>query len=403
MMDLNFLKPLIKKNEKKIVLLVMDGLGGLPQHSKGLTELETANTPNLDTLAAEGICGLQLPVGSGITPGSGPGHLALFGYNPRKYQVGRGILSANGIEFPLQPGDITARGNFCTVDENNVIQDRRAGRIPTEKNKELCELLRNNISIPDVEVFVETEKEYRFVLVLRGKNLSYELHDTDPQEIGKKPLPATAFKEQAKQTAKIVDMFLAQAQEILRDHHPANMILLRGFSTKPDWPTMQESFGVHAAAIAAYPMYRGLAGLLGMEILKTGETIEDEFETLKDQWNNYDFFYVHIKKTDSSGEDGDFAKKVKIIEDVDKMIPLLTSLQPDVIVVTGDHSTPSLHKAHSWHPVPVLLWSKQCRTDQVQSFGERACITGGLGPRFPADDLLPLALANAEKIEKFGA
>jgi len=402
-MELEFIKPLLKQSDSKIVLLVMDGLGGLPLNPSGLTELETAKTPHLDLLAKEGICGLQLPVGSGITPGSGPGHLALFGYNPRKYTVGRGILSANGIGFPIQPGDVTARGNFCTIDGNGIITDRRAGRIPSEKNKELCEVLRDNISLPGVEIFIETEKEYRFVLVLRGEGLSAEIHDTDPQEVGKKPLHATAFAEKAQRTADIVNNFLQQTQRILHDHHPANMVLLRGFSTKPDWPTMQESFGVHAAAIAAYPMYRGLAGLLGMDILQTGETIQEEFETLKQQWNNYDFFYVHIKKTDSSGEDGNFDKKVEIIEQVDHMIPQLRELNPAVIIVTGDHSTPALHKAHSWHPVPVLLWSKLCRTDFVKEFGERACVTGALGPRFPAEDLLPLALANAERLEKFGA
>lgn len=401
-MDLDFVRKLIKPAETKIVMLVIDGLGGLPRKSDNFTELEAANTPHLDALATQGICGLQQLVGSGITPGSGPGHLALFGYDPVKYQVGRGVLSALGIGFELESKDVAARGNFCTIDENGYVTDRRAGRISTEKNNELCELLRK-IELPGVDVFVETVKEHRLLLVLRGEGLSGEIIDTDPQEIGKKPLPPKTLSSEAEHTANLVKQFIDQTREILADQRPANMVLLRGIGKKPDWPSMVNVFGLKSAAIAAYPMYRGLAKLLGMDILETGTTIKDEFSTLENNWDDFDFFYLHVKKSDSAGEDGDFDRKASVIEEVDKEIPRLLDLNPDVIMATGDHSTPSLIKVHSWHPVPVLLWSKHCRVDKVDRFGERACMTGGLGPRFPAVDLMPLALANAQRLEKFGA
>jgi len=401
-MDLDFLKTLIKSNDTKIVLIVIDGLGGLPREKNGLTELETARTPNLDLLASESICGLQQPVNTGITPGSGPGHLALFGYNPVKYQVGRGILAAHGIGFDLRPGDVAARGNFCTIDENGRVTDRRAGRISTEKNQELCELLRN-IKIPGVEVFVETVKEHRLLLVLRGQGLSGKIIDTDPQEIGKKPLDPKPLSSEATRTVELVGQFLNQVKNVLSDQSPANMVLLRGFSEKPNWPTIKKSFGLKSAAVAAYPMYRGLAKLLGMDLLETGKTIQEEFNTSEKNWDKFDFFFLHVKGSDSAGEDGDFDRKVKIIEELDNEISRLKGLNPDVIIVTGDHSTPAVMKFHSWHPVPILIYSKFCRPDNVKSFGERACITGGLGPRFPAEDILPLALANAKRLEKFGA
>lgn len=402
-MDLDFISKLVKPADTKIVMLVMDGLGGHPIKEGGLTELETANTLNLDKLAEKSICGLQTPIGSGITPGSGPGHLSIFGYDPIKYQVGRGVLAANGIGFDLKPGDVAARGNFCTVDENGLVLDRRAGRISNETNKDLCKKICENINIPGVEVFIETVKEHRFLLVLRGDGLSGELFDTDPQVVGKKSLEPRMKTSDENKTTSIVKSFIDQASKILADEHPANMILLRGFSKKPDWPCFPDTFGLRSAAIAAYPMYRGLAKLIGMNVLETGEKIEDEFVTLEQNWDDYDFFFIHIKKTDSYGEDGNFDAKVKIIEEVDSLLPRLMNLNPDVIIVTGDHSTPSLLKGHSWHPVPTLIYSKQCRPDNVKQFGEKTCITGGLGPRLPAVDMMPIAMANALRLEKFGA
>jgi 2,3-bisphosphoglycerate-independent phosphoglycerate mutase len=401
-MDLEFINKLIKHADTKIVMLVLDGIGGLPREIDNKTELEKAYKPNLDELASKGICGLHIPVGPGITPGSGPGHLGIFGFNPELYQIGRGVLEALGIDFDLKKGDIAARGNFCTIDKNGVIIDRRAGRISTEKNKEICKLLSERINIPGVKVFVETLKEHRFLIVLRGDDLKGNLIDTDPQEIGLKPLEPKGGTGSDK-TVKIVKQFLNQTKDIISNHYPANMVLLRGFSEKPSWPSFPKIFGLNSAAIACYPMYRGLARLIGMDLLETGQSIEDEFKTLEENWDKYDFFFLHVKKTDSFGEDGDFDSKVKVIEKVDQLIPRLMNLNPDVVIVTGDHSTPSILKSHSWHPVPLLIWSKYCRSDNVKEFCEKLCVTGGFGPMLPAVEILPIAMANALRFEKFGA
>ena len=401
-MDFALAQKLTINNDSKIVLLILDGVGGIPGGPEGKTELEAAVTPNLDTVAREGICGLHQPIGTGVTPGSGPAHLSVFGYDPVEHQVGRGVLAALGVNFELQDGDVAARGNFCTVDENGVITDRRAGRIATEKNKELCSLLRS-VEVPGVEVFVETVKEHRLLLVLRGEGLNGAIDDTDPQAVGKKPLEPVASDPAATKTVDLVKQFLQKAAEALKDQSPANMLTLRGFAQKPDWPTVSQIWGVRTGAIAAYPMYKGVAKLVGMDVIDTGTELEDEFETLEKRWNDYDFFYLHVKPTDSAGEDGDFERKVSIIERVDRQIPKLMALEPDVLVVTGDHSTPSVMKSHSWHPVPTLVWSKLCRPDSVQSFGERACLAGALGVRLPGYELIPLAMANAGRQEKFGA
>ncbi len=402
MASLDLMKELSIPGQGKIVMLVIDGLGGLPVKPGGPTELEAAQTPNLDALAAESICGLNVPISPGITPGSGPSHLALFGYDPLRYEIGRGVLEACGIGFPLGPNDVAARGNFCTVDENGLIADRRAGRIPTEKGAELCRILRT-IQLPGVETFVEPVKEYRFVLVLRGEGLSGGLTETDPQQLGVPPRKMEALIPEAQHTAELFNQWIAQARELLADQHPANMVLLRGPDKTPSLPSMAEVYGLKAAAIATYPMYRGVAKLVGMDILETGETLEEEVETLKTHWTGYDFFYFHVKKTDSAGEDGDFARKVAILEHVDEVvIPAIISLEPDVFIVTGDHSTPALLRSHSWHPVPTLLHSKYCRPDEVKAFGERACMRGGLG-LFSATDLMPLAMANALRLTKYGA
>lgn len=401
-MKLEFLRALAEPNDSKILLLVMDGIGGLPLELGGMTELQAARTPNLDTLAAGGVCGLHEPIGPGITPGSGPSHLALFGYDPIEYQVGRGVLSALGIEFDLRPGDVAARGNFCTVDEDGRVTDRRAGRIPTEVNRELCQILRQ-VKVPGVEVFVEPVKEYRFLLVLRGEGLVGGLYDTDPQDVGEMPLPAEAQTPAGARTADLVQRFVEGARERLADRQPANMILLRGFSTRPAWPLFTEVFKLDAAAIAGYPMYRGVARLVGMTALDSSAEVEQEIDLLEESWSSYDFFYLHVKRIDSAGEDGDFDRKVDLIEAVDRQIPRVLELAPDVILVTGDHSTPARMRYHSWHPVPTLLWSEVCRQDDVRTFSEQACLAGGLGPRFPATDLMPLAMANAGRLEKFGA
>ncbi len=399
--ELELINTISRPSPTKIVLLVIDGLGGLPHPQTGKTELETANTPNLNRLAAEAICGLTDPVSPGITPGSAPAHLALFGYNPLCFTIGRGVLEALGIDFDLECEDMAVRGNFGTIDGAGLVTDRRAGRISTEKCAELCQLL-DGWTIDNVEIFVSPVKEHRFIAVFRGEGLDPNISDSDPQQLGVAPTSITALTPQAGGTAKIVAQFVAKAQTTLAGHHPANMILLRGFSQLPQFPTMGEVYKLKPAAIASYPMYRGLAKLMGMDVLQTGTSIEDEIATLKQEYANYDYFFLHIKGADAAGEDGDFDRKVRVIEEVDRALPSLMDVKPDVLVITGDHSTPALLKAHSWHPIPVLLHSKWCRPDKVCQFSESACSSGGLG-RLPAIQIMLLAMANALKLTKFGA
>lgn len=385
----------------KIVLLVMDGLGGLPHPETGKTELETARTPNLDRLAEEGICGLSEPLGPGLTPGSGPGHLGLFGYDPFSFVIGRGILEAMGIDFPMQKGDVAARGNFCTIDERGLITDRRAGRISTEVCTRLCEDL-SRISIQGAKALVAPVEGHRFLLVLRGAGLHPDLADSDPQQLGVAPKDVAPLSREAEATAALVNEWIGKARGVLAGHHPANMVVLRGFSELPHLPSLDESYKLKPVAIAAYPMYRGLARLVGMKVVDCGRSVEEQFDTLVKQYAEHDFLFLHIKKTDSAGEDGDFDRKVKAIEEVDAAMPRLIDLKPDVIAVTGDHSTPAVMKAHSWHPVPFLLHSPLCRPDDVAEFSERGCARGALG-RFPAVDIMQLALAHAQKLTKYGA
>jgi 2,3-bisphosphoglycerate-independent phosphoglycerate mutase len=398
---LELLRSLAVEASTKIVLLSSDGLGGLPRPETGRSELETARLPHLHALAAESACGLLRHVAPGITPGSGPGHLGLFGYDPLRHQVGRGVLEALGIEFDLAPGDIAARGNFCTVDGAGLITDRRAGRIATETCVRLCERLRE-IRVPGAEVLVEPVKEHRFVLVLRGEGLGGRLTETDPQVLGRPPLAVRGLDAASARTATVVNAFVAEAGRRLADAAPANMVLLRGFDQRPDLPRFPEVLALRAAAIAAYPMYRGLARLVGMEVLKTGATFADELETLRQHWDAYDFFFLHYKDTDKAGEDGDFDAKVTALERLDAAVPALRALAPDVLVLTGDHATPSVLAAHGWQPVPVLLWSRWCGADGVTAFTERACGAGSLGV-LPAHHLLPLVMANALRLTKFGA
>ena len=403
-MDFNLIRTLLNENAAgKIVLLVMDGLGGIPIEDDGKTELEAANTPNMDALAAKSMLGLHEGIRPGITPGSGPAHLSLFGYDPLKYVVGRGALSALGIDFDLQPADLAARGNFCTVDENGLITDRRAGRIPTEITKRLCAMLREKVRIPGYEVFFEPVKEYRFLLVIRGEGLQANIQETDPQATGQPALVAAPLETDSIKAAEIAQEVIRQSKEVLAGESPANMFVLRGWAQLPDWPKFPDALNLKACAIAMYPMYRGVAKLVGMESLPAAQSYEEEFELLENRWNDYDFFFLHIKKTDSYGEDGNFEKKVNEIEAVDALLPRILALNPDVLIITGDHSTPSAMKQHSWHPVPVLFYGKTCRPDGIASFGERACLQGGLGVRFPAYELMSLAMAHAGRLEKFGA
>ncbi len=401
MADLELMKLLSMSSPSKIVLLVLDGLGGLPQPETGKTELETARTPNLDALAAKGVCGLIDPVAPGVTPGSAPGHAALFGYDPVHSEIGRGVLEAVGIDFDLQPGDFAARGNFCTVDGEGKVTDRRAGRISTDECTELCQLL-DGMMLEDVNVLVRPVREHRFIAVFRGDGLTEDVTESDPQKLGVAPLEIRPKSQAAMKMASVANLFVYRAKTALETHHPANMVLLRGFSQRPHFETLNEVYKLTPASITVYPMYRGLARLVGMEALKTGTTFEDELKTLRENYDRYDFFFIHVKGTDSAGEDGDFNRKVGVIEQVDAALSGLTDLNPEVIIVTGDHSTPALLKGHSWHPVPLLLYSPWCRPDGATEFSESACVLGGLG-RFPATDIMPLSMAHALKLNKFGA
>jgi len=398
------LSEIIRKNDKKILLVVIDGLGGLPNPETGLTELETANIPNLNQFAKEGSCGLSIPVETGITPGSGPSHLGLFGYDPIEIQIGRGVLENVGIGVELQKEDLAIRGNFATINDERIVIDRRAGRISTEENKKLVEVIKKEIpEISGIKVIINTVKEHRCAIVFRGENLSSELTENDPQKEGLSLKEIKGINEKANFTAEVMNKFLEKAESVLKKQKSkANTILLRGFSKLPQISTFQQKYKLNPVCIATYPMYKGLAKLVGMDVVETGTTIEEEIETLKNVYNNYDFFYLHIKKTDSMGEDGNFQGKVKILEEIDEKIVQIRNLKFEVIVITGDHSTPSLLKSHSWHPVPFVLISPNTFPDSVDKFTERECGKGILG-RFHSTEAIYLMLACSLKLEKFGA
>ncbi|MCG8585648.1 MAG: 2,3-bisphosphoglycerate-independent phosphoglycerate mutase [Pirellulales bacterium] len=389
------------KNDSKIVMYVGDGLGGLPQEPGGKTELEAANTPNLDALAKQGVQGGSIPVLPGISPGSGPGHLGLFGYDPLKFLIGRGALEATGIGFELTDRDVAIRCNFASLDSDGNITDRRAGRIPTEESAPIARRLRE-VKIDGIEVFVEPVKEHRFVVVLRGEGLGGEVDDTDPQATGVPPLAPNPRDEASKRTAEVAAEFVAKARELIKDEPKANGLTMRGFSAKPNLPTYEEIYGLRAAAIAVYPMYKGLARLVGMDVVGDAKTLDEQMDLLEQNWDKYDFFFIHYKYTDSTGEDGNFEAKVARTEDFDAAVPRITALKPDVLIVTGDHSTPSFLSSHSWHPVPTLLVAPPCRTDKCEAFGESDAVVGGLG-QFEAKYLMSLALANAGRLSKYGA
>jgi 2,3-bisphosphoglycerate-independent phosphoglycerate mutase len=391
---------LVTKTDSKIVLLVMDGIGDLPKDGK--TPLQAAYKPNMDALARESDLGQSVPVLLGITPGSGPGHLSLFGYDSLKYNIGRGILEALGVGVKVEKRDVVARGNFATI-KDGILVDRRAGRPVSEESKKIVDLLSEKIKrIDDVDITFYPGKEHRFVVKFTGDNLFDEVADADPQKEGLPMEWAKALNPDSEKMADIVNKLIKQIEEVLKDQPKMNFALLRGFSKHPQLPSFEENYKLKAAAIATYPMYKGLAKLVGMDVLEAGQTIEEEVETLKKAWNEYDFFYFHVKKTDSYGEDGNFEAKVKVIEETDKAVKEILSLNPDVLIITGDHSTPALLKSHSWHPVPVLLYSKYVRKGLSISYDEYECARGTLGT-ISALDIIPLALANAGKLDKYGA
>jgi len=399
-MDLELIKRLSQPADTKVVLCVLDGLGGT-QGPRGRTELEEANLLTLDRLAVAGSVGRTLPVGHGVTPGSGPGHIALFSYDPLEYEIGRGALETTGIGFDLGPHDVAARGNLCNLDAEGLITDRRAGRMPTEETAKVCEELRA-IQFPGVEVFVEPVQDQRFVLILRREGLTDQLVETDPQREGVAPYEAVATAPEGEETAALVREWVKRAREILGGRTRGNGVLLRGWSKRPAMPPFPEIWKLRAAAVTVYPMYRGVAKLCGMDSIEGAHTIDEQFDLVKQHWNDYDFFFVHYKYTDSAGEDGDFRRKVEAINEFDRALPQLLALKPNVLVVTGDHSTPSTMAAHSWHSVPLLLWGDNVRMDRAHQFSEPECILGELGT-FPAKEALPIAFAHAGRLAKYGA
>ncbi|MEJ5339779.1 MAG: 2,3-bisphosphoglycerate-independent phosphoglycerate mutase [Aquificaceae bacterium] len=404
------LAELINRNNTKILMVVLDGLGGLPV-KEGKTELELARTPNLDALAKRSALGMHVPVDHGITPGSGPGHLGIFGYNPLKYQIGRGILEALGLGLEVKDTDIAIRGNYATVERIEgrlLVKDRRAGRIPTEENRRITDRLSKEIrEVDGVEVFFAPGMEHRVALLLRFPEPlpegSDSIKDTDPQKEGLEPIEPYGQTEASERVAKVVRELLRRIESVLADEPKANYMLLRGFSQKPKMESFEERFGLKACAVAVYPMYKGLASLVGMELVDfEGQSIRDEIMAVKDVWEDYDFFFLHIKKTDSYGEDGNYEGKIKVLEEFDRHVPDILELKPDVLFITGDHSTPSVLKGHSWHPVPVLLHSPYVLGGTSERFTERECLKGELGI-LPAEKLINLMLAHSLRLAKFGA
>ncbi len=391
----------VADSQVKIVLVVVDGLGGLPDPDSGRSELETAVLPNLDRLAGGGSCGLLSPLAPGVTPGSGPAHLALFGYDPWKNLIGRGALSALGLGLPFAPGDVAARLNFCTVDAG-LVTDRRAGRISTDECRRLCQPL-NEIKIDGVELSVMPERDYRAAVVFRGDGLSDGVSDSDPQVTGVAPRTIEPRTQKDANMAKVATEFVEQARQLLHGECPANMVLMRGFGEYPQLPQMRDVYGLRAQAIAAYPMYRGVARAVGMEISEEGSDLDSQSAVLRESWDAFDFFYLHVKAPDSAGEDGDFARKVSLLQEVDDWVAQLEELDPGVLIVTGDHSTPAIMRSHSWHPVPVVIsspWSISIAA--ASQFTERACAMGSIG-QIPSTSLMALALAHARRLQKFGA
>jgi 2,3-bisphosphoglycerate-independent phosphoglycerate mutase len=395
------LQDLATQNDAKILLVVMDGLGGMADGDHG-TELEEAATPNLDRLAAEGATGLLEPVGPGITPGSGPGHLALFGYDPLEHLLGRGALSAAGLDVELRPGDVAARGNLCTIDAKGNVDDRRAGRPPDEEARRVVQRLQAEVHVDGVELLFRHERGHRFLVVFRGEGLDPRVGDTDPQHTGVPPLPPRVLDPSAERTARVAEAAIAEAGRVLADELVANGILLRGFDSLRELPSFGSRTAMRAAAVAVYPMYRGIARILGFEVLGPPADLAEELMLLEKHWSDADFFFLHHKDADAAGEDGNRAAKLAAIERLDAVIPDLLSLEPDVIAVTGDHATPSQMAAHSWHAVPVLVRGALCGRDGVERFGERWCLQGGLGRR-PSRELLPILMANAGRLSKYGA
>jgi 2,3-bisphosphoglycerate-independent phosphoglycerate mutase len=395
------------KTKAKLALLVLDGLGDIATAEQGnLTPLEAAFTPHLDALARSSAQGRMIPVAPGITPGSGPGHLGLFGYDPLEFQVGRGVIEALGLGVELKPGDVCARANFASLDSKGIVTDRRAGRIPTETCVKLCAMLASKVKkIGDTQVIIKPGKEHRFVVVFRGKGLEGPLTDADPNREGF-PVPTVKPRDpksaRQKKMAKLIAAFYKNALPVIAKEKPANGFLMRGIAHQPDIPLFEQRYRLKPACLAVYPMYKGLAQLVGMKKIEGPQTIAEQFERYLTEYDNFDFFFIHYKYTDKAGEDGNFAAKRKAIEEFDAALPIFLKKKPDVIAITGDHSTPCAVKGHSWHPQPVLLHSAISGWDKLDRLSETGANCGSLGV-FEAKFLIRHMQANAKMFDKFGA
>lgn len=394
---------LLLSNDNKIIFLILDGLGDIPNPSFNLqTPLEAAKKPNLDGLAAKsGVLGRIIPVDIGITPGSGPGHLSLFGYDPMEHEIGRGVLEVLGLNMDLREGDLAARANFCTV-RDGVVTDRRAGRIPTEQTERLCAMISGSVrEIEGVKVIIKPGKSHRFAVIFRGAGLSDKLTDADPHKDNRPFAYTRARSKDADLTARVVNGFIGAVMDLLKAEPVANAALLRGFSSMPDIKPFTEKYRMKALAIATYPMYRGIAKVLGMDVRQEPADYDEAVRILKENYNDYQFFFFHVKETDLAGEDGNFEEKVKAIEEVDRIVPAIYGLGPQAMIVTGDHSTPCPLKGHSWHPVPLLIVTKTGETDGL-AFHEKNCVRGSVGTIY-SKELMPAALAHGMRLDKYGA
>lgn len=405
----------------KVVLLILDGVGDVITRDQPRTPLDRAVTPNLDALAARSALGRIVPVAQGVTPGSGPGHLALFGYDPAapETDIGRGVLEALGVGMDVGRGDVLARGNFATADAAGELTDRRAGRPSNDENRRLVAKMQESLDgeglggeeQEGVEARLHAGEGHRFVLRLRGDGLSAELRDTDPQATGVPPKPPAADGDspsrEARRTVGLVQRVVAAMERALADEEKANRALLRGFSSLPHLAPMNELYRLRCGAFAGYPLYRGVASVCGMDVVECGKGMGEVVDAVARHWEDFDYFFLHLKKPDMAGEDGDADAKARAIEAADAEIPRLMGLGsgghgPAALAITGDHSTPAPMAAHSWHPVPLLLHSRNCFVDEARRFTELEAIRGHVGT-IPSMHLMGLLLANAGRLAKYGA
>ncbi len=398
----------------KIVFIVFDGLADRPIKELGnKTPLEVANKPNLDELAKRGVNGLLDIISPGKRIGSDVAHLSILGYDPYKYYTGRGPLEASGIGLELDSNDVAFRANFATVSEDFTVIDRRAGRIK-EGTKELEKAI-NEIDI-GVDFIFKASVAHRGALVLKGKGLSDKVSDTDPHEVGVKVMEAKPLEntKEAKRTAEIINEFTKKVHEVLNNHRvnverakrglpKANIVLLRGAGRTPKLEPFEKRYGIKGACIAKTAIIKGIARLLGMEVIDSKEDFLERGKQIFEALNRNDFVLLNIKEPDEAGHDGNYEKKIKIIEEADKMIGMfLDYVEENYLVVLSDHTTPVSFRDHTGDEVPVLIAGPEVRSDDVTTFSERSVYKGYLN-RIRALDLMTYMLNLTNRLEKYGA